>query len=64
MTASADVVAASTHVNRDNYMHMSGQPLRDYAHQLGVSRSEAGRMDDQKLKAQIRIAISHKYEDE
>lgn len=64
MTSAAEVVAEPVRVNRDNYMHMSGDALRKYAHSLGVSRSEAARLKDDQLKHQCRMAISHHYEDE
>ncbi|WAC72076.1 hypothetical protein OU995_21265 [Roseateles sp. SL47] len=64
MSGDAGVVEDGPPVNRDNYMHMSGEPLRKYAHTMGISRSEADRYDDDKLKTQIRIAISHRYEDD
>jgi hypothetical protein len=63
MTAAAEVVAA-TSVNRDNYMHMSGEPLRAYAHSLGIARSEIARLTDAQLKLQCRIAIGRHYEDD
>ena len=63
MTGSQDVVAGHQ-VNRDNYMHMSGEPLRAYAQTMGVARRDAARLNDERLKAQIRYAISHQYEDQ
>lgn len=57
-------VVAARQVNRDNYMHMSGAPLRAYALSMGVARSDAARLDDAKLKVQIRYAISHQYEEQ
>jgi len=63
MTGSQEVVAGRQ-VNRDNYMHMSGEPLRAYALTMGVARSDAARLNDERLKAQIRYAISHQYEDQ
>lgn len=56
-------VAAPVTVNRDNYMHMSGDPLRRYAHSMGIALSDAARMNDEQLKHQCRIAISRNYED-
>lgn len=64
MTAAAEVVAAPVTVNRDNYMHMSGEPLRRYAHTLGIARSESDRMTDEQLKLQVRYAIGRHYEDD
>lgn len=56
-------VAAPVTVNRDNYMHMSGEPLRRYAHSLGLARSEAERLTDEQLRLQCRYAIGRNYED-
>ena len=42
----------------------SGEPLRAYALTMGVARSDAARLNDERLKAQIRYAISHQYEDQ
>lgn len=56
-------VAEPETVNRDNYMHMSGDRLRVYAHSLGIARSDAERLEDEQLKHQCRIAISRHYED-
>lgn len=65
MNAAAQaVVATPTSVNRDNYMHMSGEPLRAYAHSLGMAHSEIATMTDEKLKLQCRIAIGRHYEDD
>lgn len=63
--AVAQVVAGDLpRVNRDNYMHMAGDALKRYAHSLGISRSEAAGMSDEKLKEQCRIAISRHYDEE
>lgn len=62
--SSAQEVVAVRKVNRDNYMHMSGEPLRAYALSMGVARSDAARLTDEKLKEQIRYSISHQYEDQ
>lgn len=45
-------------------MRMQGKALRDYAHSIGaVSRSEAERLTDDKIKEQCRYAIGRQYED-
>jgi hypothetical protein len=62
--SSTHEVVASRQANRDNYMHMSGEPLRAYALSMGVARSDAARLSDERLKEQIRYAISHQYEDQ
>jgi hypothetical protein len=60
MTTGADSGLPVT-ANRDNFMRLSGQPLRDYAHRLGVARSEAAKLDDTKLKEQCRYLIGQQY---
>ncbi len=61
--ATATTTVAAT-ANRDNYKHMQGQALRDYAHKIGaVSRSEATRLSDDKIKEQCRYAIGRQYEE-
>lgn len=50
--------------NRDNYMHMSGEALRTFAHRIGISRSEAASLDDDRLKMQCRYAIARQQDDE
>lgn len=50
--------------NRDNFMHMSGEALRTFAHRIGISRSEAERLDDDRLKMQCRYAIARQQDDE
>lgn len=60
---SADDQPAPVMVNRDNYARMSGAPLRDFAHKMGIARSEAERLSDDKLKVQIRYAIGRQYDE-
>lgn len=50
--------------NRDNFMHMNGDALRAFAHRIGISRSEATRLDDDRLKVQCRYAIARQQDDE
>ncbi len=58
------VVAAPVRVNRDNYMHMTGDDLRRYAYSLGVSHSEAAGMSETKLKQQCTLAISRQSDED
>jgi len=64
MSGEQSGVAEPVRVNRDNYMHMSGEALRHYAHTMGIARSDADRLTDDQLKHQCRIAISRHYEDD
>lgn len=64
MSGTQQIVAEPVRVNRDNYMHMSGDSLRKYAHSLGIARSDAARMSDEQLKHQCRIAISRHYDED
>lgn len=64
--APAGVMAAipPATANRDNFMHMSGEALRTFAHRIGISRSEAERLDEERLKMQCRYAIARQQDDE
>ncbi|MBT9493870.1 MAG: hypothetical protein IV107_16345 [Paucibacter sp.] len=62
--SSQDQVAEGQTVNRDNYMHMTGDALLQYAYTIGISRSEAAVMSEEKLKLQCRMRISRIYEED
>lgn len=46
--------AAMRACDRENPAKLSGEPLRRLAHQLGIAKSELARMDDEKVRLQIR----------
>lgn len=66
--APAASVATSTPIaetaNRDNFMHMGGEALRAFAYRIGISRSEAASLTDDRLKMQCRYAIARQQDDE
>lgn len=47
--------------DRENPDKLSGEALRKLAHQRGIARSEAERMDDDKLRMQLRYIIHRQY---
>jgi hypothetical protein len=51
-------------VNHRNFMNMSGEQLRSYAHRAGISKSEMDRLDDDRLKVQVRYAIARQQDEE
>lgn len=63
-TATAAPVPIAETANRDNFMHMSGEALRRFAHRMGIARSEAESLDDDRLKVQCRYAIARQQDDE
>ena len=50
--------------DRENPDKLTGDALRALAHRRGVSRSEAERMDDAKLRLQLRYITNRQYADE
>lgn len=47
-----------------NPMKLSGQALKDLAHRMGIARSDAAGMSDDRLREQLRYRTSHLYETE
>lgn len=50
--------------DRENPEKLSGSDLRDLAHKRGLSRSEVERMDDDKIRMQLRYLTFRQYHDE
>jgi hypothetical protein len=50
--------------HRENPEKLGGEALKQLAHRLGIARSEADRMDDAKLRQQLRIRAYHYAEAE
>lgn len=50
--------------HRENPAKLGGEALRHYAHQCGISRSEADRLDDVKLRQQLNMLAYHKRDTE
>jgi hypothetical protein len=54
--------SALSAAQRENPELLQGDDLRRLAWQRGISRSEAGRMSDQKLREQLRYLTYRQYE--
>jgi len=50
--------------DRENPEKLAGSDLRDLAHKRGLSRSEVERMDDDKIRMQLRYLTFRQYHDE
>lgn len=50
--------------DRENPEKLSGSDLRELAHRRGLARSEVERMDDDKIRVQLRYLIHRQYDDE
>lgn len=50
--------------DRENPDKLAGEDLRALAHRRGIARSEAARMDDAKLRMQLRYLTNRQYADE
>lgn len=48
----------------ENPEKLSGSALRDLAHKRGLARSEVERMDDDKIRIQLRYLTHRQYDDE
>lgn len=51
-----------SHADRSNPDKLQGAHLRDLGHRLGLSRSEMGRMSDDKVREQLRYIAYRQYE--
>lgn len=50
--------------DRENPEKLAGSALRDLAHKRGLARSEVERMDDDKIRIQLRYLTHRQYDDE
>lgn len=50
--------------DRENPEKLAGSDLRDLAHKRGLARSEVERMDDDKIRIQLRYLTHRQYDDE
>lgn len=62
--AEQPVVQALSAADRENPERLSGSDLRSLAHKRGLSRSEVERMDDDKIRMQLRYLTFRQYHDE
>lgn len=58
-----DVQALSA-ADRENPEKLTGSDLRTLAHRRGIARSEVERMDDEKIRIQLRYLTYRQYADE
>lgn len=54
--------AGPSFADRENPERLSGDELRALAYRRGVSRSEAARLSDEKLRMQLRYLVYRQYE--
>lgn len=64
MIAERPDVQALSAADRENPEKLAGSDLRDLAHKRGLSRSEVERMDDDKIRMQLRYLTFRQYHDE
>lgn len=62
--AEQPVVQALSAADRENPEKLSGSDLRELAHRRGLARSEVERMDDDKIRMQLRYLTHRQYDDE
>lgn len=55
--------SALSAAQRENPECLQGEDLRRLAYQRGISRSEAGRMSDDKLRVQLRYLTYRQYDE-
>jgi len=60
----AEPAQALSAADRENPEKLSGSALRDLAHKRGLARSEVERMDDDKIRIQLRYLTHRQYDDE
>jgi len=62
--AEQPAVQALSAADRENPEKLAGSDLRDLAHKRGLSRSEVERMDDDKIRLQMRYLTFRQYHDD
>ena len=60
----AEPAQALSAADRENPEKLSGSDLRELAHRRGLARSEIERMDDDKIRVQLRYLTHRQYDDE
>ena len=60
----AEPVQELSAADRENPEKLSGSDLRELAHRRGLARSEVERMDDDKIRIQLRYLTHRQYDDE
>lgn len=64
LVAEQPEMQALSAADRENPEKLSGSALRDLAHKRGLARSEVERMDDDKIRIQLRYLTHRQYDDE
>lgn len=64
LVAEQPEMQALSAADRENPEKLSGSDLRDLAHKRGLARSEVERMDDDKIRIQLRYLTHRQYDDE
>lgn len=60
----AEPAQALSAADRENPEKLSGSDLRELAHRRGLARSDVERMDDDKIRTQLRYLNHRQYDDE
>ena len=60
----AEPEQALSAADRENPEKLSGSGLRVLAHRRGLARSDIERMDDDKIRTQLRYVTHRQYDDE
>ena len=60
----AEPAQALSAADRENPEKLSGSDLRVLAHRRGLARSDIERMDDDKIRTQLRYVTHRQYDDE
>lgn len=58
--ASQEVLSAA---DRENPEKLSGSALHELAHRRGLARSDIAKMDDEKIRTQLRYLTYRQYDD-
>lgn len=64
LVAEQPEMQALSAADRENPEKLAGSDLRDLAHKRGLARSEVERMDDDKIRIQLRYLTHRQYDDE
>lgn len=64
LVAEQPEMQALSAADRENPEKLAGSDLRDLAHKRGLARSELERMDDDKIRVQLRYLTHRQYDDE
>ena len=60
----AEPEQALSAADRENPEKLSGSALHELAHRRGLARSDIAKMDDEKIRTQLRYLTYRQYDDE